>query len=357
MQMYSKEGFRRIYLLTGTAPEIYGTGHARRMPVLRQILPGCNLSIHPVMSPPREFWKHSDGQSLLKTIEQSASGPGEELVIVDARDLDPSPLLPYVSVLALDNQSELRKDPKVHYKNRTRTRLPLLCAAHPCLFYDTLLHEGLSLEGSVRRYLGPSVQEGTVEEVRFDLQDRPSVSGSGPAMVFYAGPPGFLSDTLVHSLDEYLSEAFGGQYIRVGGSDAPSLPSAEFQTLLNHSRFFLGYYGLSLYRAAASGCKTWGLLCGHPYHDDLILQWSSQSGGPLLGQGLAPESRGEVGVFLAPDGENRSDSVKRIQKMASSDLGWTVPAGSLQRGRANFLGALRALRRIRGLQSRFELSK
>ncbi|MCB1137939.1 MAG: hypothetical protein KDK23_04250 [Leptospiraceae bacterium] len=341
-------------MLTGTAPEIYGTGHARRMPTVRDILPRCQLSVRSVLNRPEEFWDSGEGQSFLTNIQESTSQPGEELVVLDARDLDPSPLLPFVSVLALDNQSEARKKCQSEYFRQ----MPLLCAQRPCLFYDTLLHKGLSLATSVRRYLGPNSPASAATPVS-NLRSASNDFGSTPDMLFYAGPPGFLSDALIRSLDEWLNEAFAGRYVRVGGKDVPALPFQEFQDLLHSARFFLGYYGLSLYLAAASGCKTWGLLSGKPYHDDLILQWSSQSGAPFLGVDLRPETQSEDGPgnLLSLSSDKPSASVQRIKGLAEAREGWRLPAGSLQQGRHSFLCAFRAVQRIRALQSTFELSK
>lgn len=308
MHRFSKESFQRIYLLTGTAPDIYGTGHAARIPSIRDITSACLTEVHSVACEPDDYWKSADGQSVLQLLRNRFKIHGNplsrDLVILDARDLDPSPLLPFASVLALDNRHPFRMTLESCRAGRPPPSRKTEELIHPCLFYDTLLHKGISLERSVRRYLGPippGVPQETLPDSHRDAgkglhQDSgpashreagpglPQASGSvshrGPLrVVFYAGPPGFLSADLIRAMDEWNHHS-DVEFFRIGGQDR-RLPWWQLVELLHGSDLFIGYYGLTMYQAAACGCLVWGLKTGHGYHDDLLSLWH-QGGGPVL---------------------------------------------------------------------------
>ncbi|MBU41632.1 MAG: hypothetical protein CMN76_00315 [Spirochaetaceae bacterium] len=375
-------------MLSGIAPEIYGTGHARRAPIIREILSHCDLRLVPITDPPDQFW-NGQGKSFLSEIAHSVS---PALVVLDARDLDPSPLLQYCSVLAVDNQSRHRKKlalrssdsssspahssgadayssatgwPEIFGGGSLRKKsLYLANDGFPIIYYDTLL-PGCNLKTSVRRYLGPPTQPG----LQRSSAGKSPMRNSPPrkkGLVFYAGSAGFIADSRLNTLDRVFYQVFGDSYMRIGGSE-PSvaihhrarLDGAAYGALLEEAEFFLGYYGLSLYQAAAAGCAVWGLMPGHAYHDDLICKWSIQGGGPVLHAGpeldlpLNPGrtslSRGAAPRGASPEGASTTNILRatesEIKALKQLGSGWKETGDSAFDGAFAFRAALRALKR------------
>lgn len=369
MQTFNRDDFRHIYLLSGTAPEIYGSGHLARSSYIQTALSDFRIDLISVLSAPEEFWQ-KEGADFLCRLQTNASG-GSSIVLMDARDLDPAPILPFAPVLALDNFSS-------HRTSRSQQESGLSRVVHssgsgknyPCYYYDVLL-PGCNLESSVRRYLGPAGIQTTDSAIKQAVKI--DSAGNGPEsiaassraearpveMLFYAGAPGFISPVLLETLDRLFQTSFRS-YIRVGGT-APMtgidyrqrLTDSQFHTLLHSADFFLGYYGLSLYQAAASGCFVWGLLIDQKYHDSLIRSWSEQGGGPILRS--VAETNPATGQNSGPRIEiwQESESSKRrhgAHRHALSDLiqaqqGWTLPSGSLLEGQTCLRAALRSLLR------------
>ena len=340
MQGFTRESFRHIYLLSGTAPEYYGTGHQARSSVIQRALAPSSIQLHPIVSSPEDFWK-DQGPGLLEELTvRMTENPG--IILLDARDIDPAPFQKVAPVLTLDNLNfkaveEIRRNlalkPARDFDsedNMRSARFSFIAKAFPCLYYHLLL-PGCDLKTSVRRYLGPMPLNQSPGE------DSKAGEVKGTRMtelLFYAGGPGFISEELIHRLDS-LFQPLGEAYMRVGGfSPKARIPylqrmeAHQFADLLANSKMFLGYYGLSLYQAAASGCKVRGLITGHPYHDRLIRSWAQQSGAALLDAWEA-DSLANWEVDSLADRERGPD--------------WTLQPDALNRGPSCLRAALRAL--------------
>jgi len=341
--MSISESFRRIYLLSGTAPEIYGTGHRSRIPVLISVLQSFSRSsvelIEVTETPDRFLDLASEGtgssQSYLKGPGPAGSNSQPDLFVVDARDLDCRWIQQFGPVLALDNngpsgsRANVDEVPSADPAGLAEPAEPATIRSHcfPCLHYDTLLSSDLSLHRSVIRYLGP------VPEPIPAMGTGDSSDTGRRGLLFYAGATDFLDPGQVWALDSQCTESFPEGYLRVGGpepsaSQGPQeyvdrLSPKQYLGAMRDHAFFLSYFNLSLYQAAASGCRVWGLSGGSAYHQSLIEKWRSQSGGPAVGKNLQ-----EIPLWKA---ERR---------------GWTLSAGALDQGPQRLRRAVQMLRQI-----------
>ncbi|HBS03897.1 MAG TPA: hypothetical protein DEA96_02955 [Leptospiraceae bacterium] len=346
MQAFSKENFRHIYLLTGTAPEYYGTGHTSRAEHIQSALSEYSFHFHSIVSRPEEFWE-GEGRTILASIVDSMqTSPG--IIILDARDIDPSPLQSLAPVLALDNSHRTARSDKaskagsIDSADLAKRRNSIsMDRTFPCLYYNLLL-PGCDLETSVRRYLGPRPVDAPGNSDSFPGPGNAGSSLDIPSttdVLVYAGSPGFLSKDLLKRMDATLQGASSG-YMRIGGTEPEvdiryrkRMELPEFFRTLASCRIFIGYYGLSLYQAAASGCRVWGFATGHAYHDELIHSWAMQSGAPVLDPRKGKQSH------LSGISVIRED----LQQWLAGTEGWTLQPGSLSRGGLCLGSALRGL--------------
>ena len=319
--MLSKEGFQRIYLLSGTAPEFYGTGHAMRAPTLiswlqnRSSLPVVRIQI-PIAA--EGFYQSPFAR---KTLESIRAEPG--LIVIDARDLKPEGFSSIAPTLLLDNRNAMRPS-----RPGGQSRTVDFSQRFPIFYYDTLMHPQTLLRLCSERYLGmpPSIAGARDSQLEKDV----------PGVLFYAGPPGFLDAAELANIDGLFAAISGISYRRIGGtvssnnSDQRSevsgagpgrLDLVEFRQELQKNRFYLGYPGVSMIEAALLGCRVWGLRTGHAYHDWILDWWAAQTGAPILD--LKSDNSSEI-AHWAQSGAgwkaNRWDGFRRFQSLLTSIL-------------------------------------
>lgn len=318
----------KLLIIAGTGQN-FGQGHIQRMSELEHT---CFLRGHETWILPYENESSLNARkSLLKQAD---------LILIDARDLDPVPFSRFAPVLTLDNRGKHRT------KNRDREVWEANGEPYPILYYDTLFHPEHSDE-SIRRVC-PQI---LISPELVQMQGRVAAD---MALLFY---PGTLP--VAEGLTDWLVQlSRAGIELLVFDRDAPgewdrfgrrilsqrnggftlhrSFDRTVFFRELARSRLVLSHPGMTIYESWFTG-NIPVVRGGSPVHDLLAEDLHRRPGFPYLklndggwaqlwnSQGEKMEIRGpgdlvdpswNRGDYFPPDGRGFDRLLEEMESLA-----------------------------------------